>query len=285
MSEFSNLPIDLLRSFVAVKEYGGVSRAADALARTQPAVSLQIKRLEALLEQRLFHRSRQKFELTDAGEVLLDYAQKILSLNDEVMVHFSAQKIQGRVRLGLPSEFAATLMPRIIGRFSRQYPDVSVEVGSELSVVLQKQFRNKRYDLVLTLQEKPYRKSSNLVKHDDLVWVGKQSSIDFSSGIVPLIVAPQGCMYRGRALKVLKQAKVKNKIVYTIPDLSGIEAAIQEGLGVTVLARNTVPDSLSVIDKTDLPELGEIGISLLLDDKSANTAVRHLSAYLQSNLQ
>jgi len=66
MFGFNNLPIDLLRSFVTVKEYGGVSRAAEVLARTQPAVSLQIKRLETLLEQRLFHRSRQKFELTDS---------------------------------------------------------------------------------------------------------------------------------------------------------------------------------------------------------------------------
>jgi len=189
------------------------------------------------------------------------------------------------VRLGLPSEFAATLMPKIIGRFSRQYPEVSVEVGSELSVALQKQFRNKRYDLVLTLQDKPDKKSSDLVKHDDLVWVGKEKSIDFSSNIVPLIVAPQGCMYRGRALRVLKRAKVKSKIVYTIPDLSGIEAAIQEGLGITVLARNTVPDSLHIISKSSLPTLGGIGISLLFDQKSSNKAVRHLSSYLQANLQ
>lgn len=285
MSGFSNLPIDLLRSFVAINEHGGVSRAADVLARTQPAVSLQIKRLETLLGQRLFHRSRQKFRLTESGQLLLSYALKILELNDEAMAHFSEQNIAGRVRLGLPSEFAATLMPRIIGRFSRQYPDVSVEVGSELSVILQKQFKNKRYDLVLTLLEKPYKKSSDLVKQEDLVWVGKQRAVDFSADKVPLIVAPQGCMYRGRALKALRLAKVKSKIVYTIPDLSGIEAAIQEGLGVTVLARSTVPESLAIIDKSDLPVLGEIGISLLFDQRSTNAAVRHLSAYLQSNLQ
>ncbi len=285
MSGFSNLPTDLLRSFVAVKEYGGISRAADVLGRTQPAVSLQIKRLEVLLEQRLFHRSRQKFELTDSGLVLFDYALKILELNDEAVAYFSEQNIAGRVRLGLPSEFAATLMPRIIGRFSRQYPDVSVEVGSELSIALQKQFQNKRYDLVLTLQEKPYKKSSDLVKHDDLVWVGKDKMMNFSADIIPLIVAPQGCMYRSRALKTLNQAKVKSKIVYTIPDLSGIEAAIQEGLGITVLARNTVPDTLNIISNAGLPELGEIGISLLLDQKSATKAVQHLSAYLQANLQ
>jgi len=285
MKVLSHLPIDVLRSFVTVKEHGGISSTAQVLSRSQPAISLQIKRLEDLLGQKLFMRRTQRFELTDSGVLLFDYAQRILSLNDEVFEQFADDGIGGRVRVGLPSEFAATLMPGIIGRFSRKYPDVSLEVSSELSVSLRKQFSSKSYDLVLALHKNPDEKNAELVKRERLVWVGNSNIFKANNEVIPLVVAPQGCIYRDRALKALKKAKIKSKITYVAPDLSGIEAAVGEGLGVTVLAKNTVPDSLVVMQRQgNFPSLGEIGISLLFDRNKASEATRRLSSYLRSNL-
>lgn len=285
MSSYRNLSTDLLRTFVTVHDLGGVTRAGEILGRSQPAISLQIKRLEAVLDEQLFSRETHKFELTTAGELLLEYARNILELNDELFDKFSTREITGSVKLGLPSEFATTLMPRIIGKFTRQYPDVTLEVGSELSVDLRKKFKQHAYDLVLALHQNVNRDAEGFIKQEKLVWVANRKKPDFEN-TVPLIVAPAGCIYRKRALSALKAAKVKNKIVYTIPDLHGIESAIGEGLGVTVLATSTVPDSLVKVGNSPLlPELGEIGISLLMQYKTASAATHRLASYLQANLQ
>ncbi len=285
MTVYRNLPTDLLRTFVTVHDLAGVTRAGEILGRSQPAISLQIKRLEAVLDEQLFSRETHKFELTTAGELLLEYARNILELNDELFDKFSTREITGSVKLGLPSEFATTLMPRIIGKFTRQYPDVTLEVGSELSVDLRKKFKQHTYDLVLALHQNVNREAEGFIKKEKLVWVANRRKPEFE-GAVPLIVAPAGCIYRKRAMSALKVAKVKNKIVYTIPDLHGIESAIGEGLGITVLATSTVPDSLvKVRNSALLPELGDIGISLLMQSNAASAATHRLASYLQANLQ
>ncbi len=286
MSVFRNLPTDLLRTFVTVHDLGGVTRAGEVLGRSQPAVSLQIKRLEAVLDEQLFSRDTHKFELTKAGDLLLGYARNMLELNDELFDKFSSQEISGRVRLGLPSEFATTLMPRIIGQFARQYPDVTLEVSSELSVALRKKFTSRAYDLVLALHQNVNQSDQGFIKKEQLVWVANKKKVDYANRAVPLIVAPSGCIYRERALAALKKAKIKSKIVYTIPDLNGIESAIEEDLGITVLATSTVPETLVKIKSNSLlPELGNIGISLLQQSEKASEATLRLASYLQANLQ
>ena len=109
-----NLPTDLLRSFVTVSELNGFTQAGELLGRSQPAISLQIKRLEALLDCTLFAREGQRLQLTQAGTRLYQYAKDILALNDAVFTDFSQSKMTGIVRFGMPSEFATTLLPKIL---------------------------------------------------------------------------------------------------------------------------------------------------------------------------
>jgi DNA-binding transcriptional LysR family regulator len=142
------------------------------------------------------------------------------------------------------------------------------------------------HDLILALQNNPSEASESLVKTDSLVWV---SGVDYNSPktpIVPLIVAPEGCIYRQRAIKVLNKIKQPWQIVYNIPDLTGIQYAIQEGLGVTVLAKSTVPENLKIIAPSQrFPELGTVGISLInVRNNSKNKAINLLSEFLRTSL-
>ncbi|WP_299768265.1 LysR substrate-binding domain-containing protein [uncultured Pseudoteredinibacter sp.] len=280
-----NLPIEVLRAFVTIVELGSFTQAGDLLGRSQPAISLQIKRLEELLNQKLISRNGQNIELTKTGEQLFYYAKRILALNDEAVASFNATSVSGQLKLGIPSEFATTLLPRILSRFANTYPNVNLEVISDLSRNLMNASAQKQYDLVLVLHDDPDKAGTELIKEDELVWVSSHSHDCHMRSVLPLIVAPEGCIYRNRANTMLAEAGLPWKISYTNPSLSGIQAAIEEGLGVTVLAKSSVPEGLKVINNsTRLPKLGKIGISLVKQPSEQSEAAQRLSEYITASL-
>ena len=284
-----NLPIDMLRSFVTVVDEGGFTAAADRLGRTQPAITQRIKKLEGLLERPLLERDSPRLKLTPAGETLLNYARQILSINDEAVGFFANPQVSGRIRFGIPSEFAITLLPKIISRFARAYPDVTLEVTCDLSRNLLSEEQRRDYDLILALHDDisaPKRRGiENFVRTDQLVWVTSAGSRAHLQETLPLVAAPGGCIYRGRALRRLGESKRSCRIVYTIPDLTGIQAAIEEGLGITVLARSTVPQGMVILEPSaQLPDLGAIGISLKLMERANNPAVQVLADFIKAGL-
>jgi DNA-binding transcriptional LysR family regulator len=273
MTVIRNLPTDVLRSFVTVSELGGFTQAGELLGRSQPAISLQIKRLEVLVECRLFDRQGQRLQLTQAGARLYQYAKDILALNDEVFTEFSQPNITGTVRFGMPSEFATTLLPKILRAYTQAYPGVTLEINCDLSKNLLAQPR-KHYDLVLALQDAPTLKPASRLKEEDLVWVSSPVHDVHLQAQLPLVLAPEPCVYRSRALERLNSVGRPWRLVYTNADLTGIQAAIQEGLGVTVLARNTVPDSLRVMPVSDrFPKLGKV-----------SDAIRKLVEYIRLSI-
>lgn len=281
-----NLPTDLLRTFATIAELGGFTPAGEALGRSQPAISLQVKRLEAIVGQQLIHRGSGPLQLSPSGDSLLGYARQILALNDLALAQLTDSPVSGKIRFGIPSEFASSLMPKILGRFSKAYPNISLEITCALSRQLLADKQRQRYDLILALHNDPRDTLNELVMVDELVWVGGQSTLLQSGRALPLVVAPEGCIYRQRGLERLRQIGRKWQISYTNPDLNGIQTAIQQGLGITVLAKSTIPESLfALASSAELPELGQIGISLIEPENTGSHAVDRLSEFVRSSLQ
>jgi len=281
-----NLPMDLLRSFVSVAQLNSITKAGELLGRSQPAITLQMQRLEELVDETLLVRNGKNMDLSEAGDRLYEYANQILSLNDLAVSEFSKSAVTGKIRLGIPSEFATVLLPKIVSRFAKAYPNVTLEVNCELSKNLLTKSGKASHDLILALQDDPNAKDSALVKTDPLVWVAGSDMTSQKVSVVPLIVASQGCIYRNRAIRMLDKSKQPWQIVYTNPDLTGIQYAIQEGLGVTVLAKSTVPDNLKILRPSPrFPELGDVGISLLFTGRyRKNEALQLLAEYLKTGL-
>ena len=281
-----NLPMDLLRSFVSVGQLNSITKAGELLGRSQPAITLQMQRLEELVDETLLVRNGKNMDLSEAGDRLYEYANQILSLNDLAVSEFSKSAVTGKIRLGIPSEFATVLLPKIVSRFAKAYPNVTLEVNCELSKNLLTKSGKASHDLILALQDDPNAKDSALVKTDPLVWVAGSDMTSQKVSVVPLIVASHGCIYRNRAIRMLDKSKQPWQIVYTNPDLTGIQYAIQEGLGVTVLAKSTVPDNLKILRLSPrFPELGDVGISLLFTGRyRKNEALQLLAEYLKTGL-
>ncbi len=281
-----NLPIDALRTFVAVCDAGSVTIAADHIGLSQPATSLQIKRLEELLETKLFLRIKKRLEPSEAGLKLYPKARQMLTLGDEILNEFRQPELQGHVCLGLPSEFATSLLPAILGRFSNSYPNVALEVVCDLSRNLLSATQTKRFDLTLSLHNQSSEERVGVIKSDQLVWVGSPNHRTENQKEIPLVLAQDGCIYRQKAIKQLNDANRPWRLAHTNPDLSGIQAAIEAGLGVTVLARSTVPSSLVMIESEEnLPPLGSIEICVTSRSSSNNDAATlRLSEYIRHSL-
>ena len=276
-----HLSVDTVRAFVAVVELGGFAKAGEHLSRSQPAISLQIKRLEQQLNCKLFQRLGQRQVVNQRGQELYSMAKDLLQLNDNILQHFASTPLSGQIRLGIPSEFATTLLPNIIGAFNNAHPDVTLEVTSALSADLLKQHNQQPFDLLLVLGD-THLAGANAIC-DKLVWVGSKAFKTVDTPI-SLVLAPEGCVYRKRALAALDETNSERRISFTISDLTGITAAIQEGLGITVLAKSTVPASLQEIDCDALPDLGTVSIHLHAVGGTSSEACEKLADFMFERL-
>ncbi len=279
-----NLPTDLLRSFVTVAELGGITPACELLGRSQPAVSLQIKRLEELVSMNLFKRDKRKLELTEAGQRLFDYARQMLSLNDEAVARLIRPKVSGNVHLGIPNEFAASFLPSILRHFAQAHPEVTIQVTCDLSVNLLSRLGDGEFDLVLALHDRLATDSSGCAWMEDVVWVGAQGGSFGRDGPVPLIVAPEGCVYRARVIRSLDAMGQSWRIVYTSPNFSGIRAGVAAGLGITAVARSTVADGLKILGAQHrLPRLPDVEMGLHYDPARISSAVYRLVEHIAAH--
>lgn len=277
------LSLETLRTFVTIVELDGFGRAGELLGRSQPAVSLQIKKLEEQLSTKLFQKEGQRQIVNQAGKKLYEMAIPLLQQNDQIIQFFTETPVSGQLRLGIPSEFATRLLPSIIGAFNNMYPEVTLEVTSSLSETLYRNHRNKAFDLLLTISTDAAPDTEKNLLLDDLVWV---TSSNHSPNLDPvnLVVAPEGCRYRARILNLLSKTGFNSTIRYTISDITGITAAIQEGLGITALAKSTVPTELQILQDERLPQLGKIAINLTTNKQQNMEAVEKLEEFIRSRL-
>ncbi len=278
------LSLDNLRTFVSVIEQGGYAKAGEWLGRSQPAISLQIKKLEEQLDKKLFTKVGQRHLPSVDGNWLYPKAKELLALNDDIFRSINPTPLSGRLRLGIPNEFASTLLPGLIGEFSKRYPDVSLEVTSSLSRDLLHKSKRDEFDLILALVSPHEQTEGEVILEDDMVWVGDKAK-PLAGDMIPLVLAPDGCIYRSRVIEQLKQQTRPWKISYTNADLTGLTAAIKEGLGITALAKSSTPTNLHVMSDRRLPSLGKVNICLFNQDTQHPKISRTLADFFVSRLR
>lgn len=278
----SNFNIDLLRVFVSVVEMDGFTQAGKRLHRTQATISLQIKRLEQMLERKLFDRKQGRLVgLTEAGESLLSYARQMLRINDEAFLAVTEPELEGTVRLGTPEDFASRYLPLVLAKFAQMYPRVRLEVRCDLSVNLLSAVRCGTLDIALVKREVGGDTGLGLCQ-EPLMWVGSLAypHIDLSMPI-PLAVFPDGCAYRTRALEVLEAQSRAWRVTYTSSSLTGIQAAVLGGLGISVLPKSAVLPGHKVLnDESGFPALPDIELALHVASRGQTKVWDRLIEYI-----
>jgi DNA-binding transcriptional LysR family regulator len=280
-----NLDLDLLRSFVTIADTGSFTRAGERLGRTQSTVSLQVKRLEEQLGRSVFERTPRTLRLTAEGERLLGVARQILRLNDSAIAELFEPDIAGGVRLGVPEDFATAHLPSVLAAFTEAHPLVELEVTCDLTLNLLERFNSGAFDLVLVKREPTAPMRGMRVWREPLVWVARDRLAIADMAVVPLIVSPQPCVYRKRAVEALEEAGLRWRVAYTSTSLAGSQAAVRAGLGISVLPREMVPAFLTPIGvEAGLPPLYDTEIALIEAAGLSETAHRlaqHIVAALE----
>lgn len=273
-----------LECFLAVAETGSFTRAAEKVRRTQSAVSQQIAKLENQIGKELFIRGK-KFMLTPSGEILVGYAKQIIKLQREVLDRFQEPELEGEVRFGLPEDFASVFLSDILLEFSRLHPLILLNIECDLTLNLFDRFKKKEFDLVLVKMSRPEDFPNGIdVWSEKLEWVGKPELLSQTKDI-PLVLSPQPCVYRSRAIHALENAKQKWRIVFSSRSFASTIAAVKAGIGITVLPRNMVPEGLHIVRKqNNVPNLDDTHISLLKHN-NLNLAINSFEDFVIQSLQ
>ncbi|MHC2709079.1 DNA-binding transcriptional LysR family regulator [Bradyrhizobium diazoefficiens] len=255
------LDLELLRSFVSVVEAGGFTRAGERVHRTQSTVSQQIKRLEEDVGQVLLHRDGKDVRPTEAGERLLSYARRLLSLAEEARDVLSQPDSEGAIRLGIPEDFAAYRLAKLLATFSHSHPGLRLDVRADQSKNLARDLERGELDLALYKREAG-EKGAIAVWPERVHWVtSKSHPIDAGAPSVPLIGFPLGCLYRAGAIHALESAGRTWHMAYTSSSLAGIQAAVAAGMGLSILSEMsiqadhrvlTAKDGFAPINKTEV---------------------------------
>ena len=255
------LELDLMRTFVTVFEAASFTRAAALLSRTQPAVSLQIRRLEEQLGFPLFDRTGRHVALTTEGAALLPQARRLLRLHDEIVAGLGEGALEGEVRFGAPEDIATAHLPGILGSFARNHPRIRLSVTCDYTANLLDQMSRGLLDLALVKREPLGPDLGVSVWREALVWVALDAEMAAQDPL-PLIVAPAPDIYRKRALGALDAAARPFRPAFTSPSLAGQLAALRAGLGVGVLPAAMAPRDLAIVTE-GLPQLAESEIALV----------------------
>ena len=258
-----NLSTELLRAFITVVEVGSFTRAAEILCRTQPAISLQIKRLEEAVGYPLIARKGKEISLTERGEALAIYARQILRLNDLAMAECEKRDPAAILRVGLPVDYAVNTLQSCLTDVVRQFPDTQIEIRCDLSKNLMAAMRSNEIDIAVALFDGDDQQFLFRNWKEQPTWVGANSFEIPENTDIPLVVHPFGCVYRDRMAAALKLSGKSWRIAYSSPGIGGVQRAVQDGLGLSCLTTTTVQRGMRIFSEQDgLPVLAPLHIGL-----------------------
>ncbi len=278
------LELDLLKTLVAIAETGNFSSAAEAVFRTPSAISMQVKKIEEIVERPVFVRDSRSVSLTPDGLLLLEHARRILALNNEMLARFVTADIAGVVRMGAPDDAAERMLPEMLRRFAQSHPCVTVDVVVEESVVLIEQVRNTSLDLALITCEAGFDgdQCAEILMREKLVWAGLKCGVAAEKTPLPVSVWEEACIWREAGINSLKKQDIEHRVAFQSANISGQKAAILADLAVAPIPVSAIGgDIVKVAKLSNLAPLPDYAMGLIVADNlssPAQAAAEHLRA-------
>jgi DNA-binding transcriptional LysR family regulator len=277
------IDIELLRTFITVVDTQSFTRSADRLLRTQSAISMQIKRLEQSVGKELFDRSTRRMKLTREGEILLDYARRMLSLSQQAMDEISQPDSHGRIRIGTSDDYANMLLPEVFRAFQRNFPNVQIDVACGNADVTAHRLKDDLIDLALIASREDVS-TDILVRDEPLVWIISDNAALANGTPLPLAVFPEGCVCRAAMIDVLNRQGRDWRIAFSSDNIGAIHSAIRSGLAVSAVERGLIPTGTCEITSSGLPAPGSIKIVLRRNHRSTSSLIDALAAEITTRL-
>ncbi len=281
------LSTEQLRTFALIAETGSYTATAERLFRSQPAISLQIKRLEEQIGSRLLERSGRVSSLTEAGRILLGYAKRILDLNEEALAKLTLADATGTVRVGVLEEVTHNRLVRLLTRFGRLATGIRIELDVSTSWDLAK--RVQANELCLAIANTAYSPmAATPLWNESYLWA-QSVDTDFSGETsIPLISDPldSPCVGCQDAISALQHSGRAYHVVFSSMSLLATQAAVRAGLGVGMIAESAITEDMEILGPDDgYPELLPSNIGLYRGTEATGAAASSLFDFLVSHLQ
>jgi DNA-binding transcriptional LysR family regulator len=272
-----NLDLDLLRTFVAIADAESFAGAAQRVHRTQSAVSQQMQRLESHVGKPLMSKQGRTKRLTDDGMKLLDFARRIILLNDEANAALASRHGQTDVvRLGASNDIAENILPIMLGRIAKSHPNVLLEVRTGRSPFLMEELKKGELDLAITTRLDPNLPRISL-RSSPTVWLCAAEYQFERRKQLPLILSNEPSLFRALAIDALDRAHLAWRIAYLSLNLPAIRAAVRAGLGITARNIEMLTPDLRVLGEADgLPRLPDVAFHLYMRDERVGEAAQRV---------
>lgn len=291
MSEASAaaLDLELLRSFHAAARLGSLAAAAEERHRTLGAISMQIKRLEQALGTRLLERGPRGVTPTATGEALLQESRELLRLHDAMLSRFTGRRLAGKIKLGLPEDYARELLTGVLPEFMAHHPDVLLEAVTATSGELARQLTRSQLSLAVVL-DRPHRlPDGEPLWQTSPVWAGPRSGDLTQRPSVPLALHEVDCPYRELATQSLEAAGTAWHAVFTSTSIHAVETAVEAGLAISVIDRERLTPAMRELGiEEGLPPLRPCEARLHMAqhiEAASRPEVEALAALLRERLQ
>jgi DNA-binding transcriptional LysR family regulator len=278
LNNYPSIDTDVLRTFVAIADQGGFTRAGEKVNRTQSAVSMQMKRLEEdVLQRKLFERDGRQVRLTPEGQVLLGYARRILKLHSEVFNTLREPHMVGLVRIGTPDDYVMRYLPGILKRFSKAYPLIQIEMHCEGTPVLMQ-----RRDLALTVvSREPGNEIGEQLRNERMVWVASPCFCVDEHETLPLAIAGLDSFCTQWARASLEAVGREYRLAYHSSNGAAIQAVVGAGLAVTVMMESLVTDDLRILGSDEgFGPLHTVNLRLLRNPNITSPITECLAEYI-----
>jgi DNA-binding transcriptional LysR family regulator len=278
----TNIPTDLLRTFVAICELGSFTKAAHLFDLTQPAVSAHMRRLESLIGADLIEKSLSGITLTECGTEVLRYARRMLSINDQIVSGGGLQAQEQVVRLGIPNIYAPTVLARILRERETIGGQYRLQVRCDHSPGLLRSVRSGYLEIAVMFAGEADLDRSLATWAEDLVWVRGGDFVLKPDDPVPLVSSPNLLLPDRAGMAVLEEASRRYVIVFTAFDTLARRAAAAAGLGYFALPRSVVTPPLVIEEPGVLPELPQVTMAIIARDDLDTSALAPLIARIES---
>jgi DNA-binding transcriptional LysR family regulator len=237
-----------LEVFTAVAEEKSFSRAGHRLGRTQPAISSAIKLLEVELGEPLFDRMRKSVRLTGAGEILTDYAKRLLRLREEATIAVGELRglSRGTLRLGANETTCLYVLPEVLASFKQAYPQVQVDIHRAITRSITERIIEGTLDFgIVTLPIKNSRLETLTIHRDEMALIvspthalATKRSVKMSDlENEPFILHKIGTTTRERLVKHFNDGGVKMKVTMELASIETIKRFVAIGMGISIVPR------------------------------------------------
>ncbi|MEM7408145.1 MAG: LysR family transcriptional regulator [Pseudomonadota bacterium] len=277
--------LEWFETFLAIAEHQSFTGAGERLARSQSAVSLQLRQLEALTGRALFERDTRHVRLTAAGERMIPAAHRALEAA-QAALRTSADAGRRLLKVGVPEEYVDRLVPALVQHTRGEDPGVAFEVECAPSAELEARLNARDIALAFVLADE-VRAEGELVATDPIRWLQASGSTVSTERPLPVALFDRDCSWRNRALKALDNAGIDYRIAVTSSSVAGVRAGIRAGIAVGALAESTAGPALEdLVGPSAPPPLGRSRLVMLgdvPDDAHLAAALARVRRLLTSN--